>query len=119
VTATVAADGSAVTWRAAWAAALDELELDLERAEALISRDHSVRDANGEDLLRGVTWTPPDHLPPLPAELVDRARAVLDRQTAAAAGLALAMSVNRRQALLAARMSAEEAARPNYVDRAV
>jgi hypothetical protein len=119
VTTTVAAEGSAVTWRAAWAAALDELELDIERAEALLSRDHSVRDAHTDELLQGVTWTPPGDLPPLPAELVDRARAVLDRQTAVAAGLALAMTVNRRQALLAARMSAEVAARPAYVDRAV
>jgi hypothetical protein len=106
-------------WRDAWAAALDALELDLDRADALLARDHALRDAATDDVLRSVTWTPPQDLPPLPAELAERALTVLHRQTTAAAALALAMTANRRQALVAARMSAEEAARPAFLDRAV
>lgn len=108
-----------VAWQAAWTAALDELELDLVHAETLLARDHSVRDAIAEEVLHGLTWTPPADLPPLPLELAQRAYAVLERQTAVAASLAVAMTVNRRQAMLTTRMSGEVAARPTFLDRAV
>jgi hypothetical protein len=116
---TATGDGPVVAWRTAWTAALDELELDLVRAEALLARDHSLRDVTAEDLLRGVAWTPPVGLPPLPVELAQRARAVLARQTAAAAALAVGMAANRRQAMLTTRMSAETGASPAYLDHSV
>jgi hypothetical protein len=105
------------TWTAAWTAALDALELEVGRVETLLADDHARRDAAWAALAAAPSdWAPPADLPPLPAELGLRAAAVLARQTAAAAALALAMTANRRQSIVAARMVSDEAARPAYVD---
>jgi hypothetical protein len=110
----------ATAWDSAWAAALDELELEASRVEAMLADDHTQRDAAWAAMATARTdWTPPADLPPLPRELTERALTVLHRQTAAAAALALAMTANRRQAMVASRMSTDGAALPAYVDRSV
>ncbi|HEV7823449.1 MAG TPA: hypothetical protein VGP02_00925 [Mycobacteriales bacterium] len=114
------ATGAAETWGSAWTAALDALELEVGRVEALLVDDHAQRDAGWAALATShLQWTAPIQLPPLPAELAERALTVLHRQTAAAAALALAMTSNRRQSRMVARMSTDEAARPAYIDHAV
>ena len=107
-------------WTAAWNAALDALELEVGRVEALLVDDHAQRDVAWAAAATAHTeWTAPTGLPPLPAELTARARSVLDRQSAAAAALAVAMTANRRQSMLAARMSPPQVSRPAFLDRAV
>ena len=51
-------------WHRAWTAALDELEADVTRVEALLADDHRVRDLPVAD-----PWTPPAGLGPLPLEI--------------------------------------------------
>jgi hypothetical protein len=107
-------------WDSAWTAALDELELEVSQVEAMLTDDHARRDAAWATAATAHTdWTPPADLPPLPLDLTERALTVLHRQTAAATALALAMTANRRQMTVAARMSTDEAATPAYVDRSV
>jgi hypothetical protein len=102
-------------WHDAWTAALDELEADVDRVEALLADDHRVRDLPPVD-----PWSPPAGLGPLPLDLRPRADAVLSRQIAAAQSLALAMVANRRQTEMAARIEAGGAPRrPSYLDFAV
>jgi hypothetical protein len=100
------------TWYNAWACALDELDADVARIEALLADDHRVRDLPPLD-----PWMPPDGLGPLPLDLRPRADAVLARQLAAAQMISRALVTNRRQAAAAARLSAsDEPYRPRYVD---
>jgi hypothetical protein len=101
-------------WTAAWTAALRELELDLERAEELLTGEHALRaDAPV------AAWTPPTHLGPLPTSLAGRAQALLDRQLATAAALTRAVTASRQHLALANRLDNEPASRPLYLDRAV
>jgi hypothetical protein len=107
-------------WHAAWVAALDELELDVCRAEELLSGDHALRESAVDAALRsGLNWAPRTDLPPIPADLVGRAQGMLARQLATAAELAKATTATRRQMVVAGRMSSAENQRPAYVDRAV
>jgi hypothetical protein len=117
----VAGSGAATAWGSAWSAALDALELEVTRVEALLVDDHARRDAEWAVLTTSaVGWTAPSGLPPLPAELTERALTVLHRQTVVAAALAVAMTATRRQSVLAARLTSNEVvARPAYVDRSV
>jgi hypothetical protein len=118
--AVVAAGNPAQTWGSAWSAALAALELEVGRVEAILADDHARRDAAWAALATAqVEWTAPTDLPPLPADLAGRAREVLHRQAAVAAALGLAMTANRRQSLLASRMSVDASNRPAYIDRAV
>jgi hypothetical protein len=119
--ATGTADAETVpTWSSAWCAALDALELEVGRVEALLSDDHARRDSAWAALATApVEWTAPTDLPPLPADLAERAMDVLHRQATVAAALGLAMTANRRQSLLARRMSVEATSRPAYIDSAV
>ncbi|HEY0487241.1 MAG TPA: hypothetical protein VGD72_13430 [Mycobacteriales bacterium] len=110
---------TAASWHDAWATALDALELDLGRADAMLAADHTVRDAALTAVLAGASWTPPADLPPLPAALAERARHVLERQLATAALLATAATATRRQSVVAGRLGATEAARPVFLDHAV
>lgn len=90
------------------------------QVEAMLTDDHARRDAAWAAMASAQAgWSPPADLPPLPVDLAARALAVLERQTAAAGALALAMTTNRRQSMLAARMAGEEPSRPAFVDRAV
>jgi len=99
-------------WHRAWTAALDELEADVTRVEALLADDHRVRDLPVAD-----PWTPPAGLGPLPLELRPRADAILGRQIAATQAISVALATNRRQAELLARVeSGATPPRPAYVD---
>ena len=103
-------------WRAAWIAALDELEADVETVEALLVDEHRHRELPASD-----PWSPPAGLGPLPLELRPRADSILARQLAAAHSLATAMTATRRQAAFAARVEGGDAgkATPSYVDCAM
>lgn len=61
-----------------WERALGEVESDLDDAEALVAPGYLL-DAAPAVTLGG--WTPPTGLGPMPAELAERALAILDRQT--------------------------------------
>jgi hypothetical protein len=104
-------DASTADWAAAWAAALDDLELSLDETERLL---------RGEAPLSGTTvppWTPPDLHGPMPVDLRTRALALHHRQQGlirATADAALAM---RRQRELTARMvTARSGPSPLYLD---
>lgn len=103
-------------WRAAWAAALDDLEADVEQVEAMLADDHMRRDHAPVN-----PWTPPHGLGPLPLDLRPRADAILNRQLSAARDIALALGTNRRHAAFAAKVEAggDGGPRPSYVDCAM
>lgn len=103
-------------WRAAWVAALDELEADVDAVEAAIEDDHRRK-----ELPAATPWAPPAGLGPLPLDLRPRADAILTRQLLAASALAAAITTNRRQAAFAERVETGDAgkATPSYVDCAM
>jgi hypothetical protein len=102
-------------WRLAWIAVLDELELDVDAADALLADTQRERDLPISD-----PWSPPAGLGPLPLDLRPRADAVLARQLAAAAAVACALGTTRRQAAVALRLdNGHDAPRPSYVDQAL
>jgi hypothetical protein len=104
------------TWRDAWVAALDALDADVVRVEALLADDQRSRDLPPAD-----PWSPPAGLGPLPLDLRPRADAILTRQLAATRQLAVAIAANRRQAAFAAKVEVGGygKAPPTYVDRAM
>ena len=55
----------------AWERTLDQIELDLQRSLSLV---------NGPLAELPKPWEPPADLPPMPAEVVDRVRRLLDQQ---------------------------------------
>jgi hypothetical protein len=103
-------------WRAAWIAALDELEADVEAVESVLIDDHRRR-----ELPAAMPWAPRAGLGPLPLDLRPRADGILSRQLATARELATAMTMNRRQAAFAAKVEAGGAGKaiPSYVDCAM
>jgi hypothetical protein len=103
-------------WLAAWSAALDELEMDVEEAEAVLTGDHMLRETPLRD-----AWRPPAGLGPLPLDLRPRADAILARQLATAENITRALATNRRQAAVTARIETggQAAARPSYIDCAM
>ncbi len=95
-------------WEAAWAAALDELELTLETTERLL---------RGEDAATAPAWTPPVLAGPMPVDLRTRALALHHRQQQLMAATADAAIALRRQAELTTRMStAPSEPSPVYLD---
>jgi hypothetical protein len=74
---TSAAPGAGTDWRAAWVQELDRLELDVQRAEAMLRSNEPDPEPLPE-------WEPPVMREPIPADLVPRARFVLERQLAVA-----------------------------------
>lgn len=103
------------SWRTAWVAALDALDADVARVEALIADSQRIRDVPLTD-----PWSPPPGLGPLPLDLKPRADAILTRQLNAARELAVAIAANRKQAAFAAKVEQGYGkAPPTYVDRAM
>ncbi|MEV1288095.1 hypothetical protein [Micromonospora sp. NPDC049679] len=101
-----------VDWRLAWTRALDEMELDVAAAEALLTETHRASDTALPD-----PWRPPAGIGPLPLKLLPRAQRLLARQTAAAQALARQMVANRQQTAMVARIETGESLnRPAYVD---
>ncbi|WP_148575490.1 hypothetical protein [Nocardioides caldifontis] len=83
------ADLEAADFHAEWVAALEQLEVDVETAEALL--------AAGQEVLEPpAPWTPPVMRSPLPSDLQPRARLVLERQLAVAHRLSERLTENGR-----------------------
>jgi hypothetical protein len=102
-------------WRGAWTEALDELELDVARVEAMLDDEHRHAETPPADL-----WKPPTELGALPLELKPRADEILTRQLKAAEEIARRLTANRRQTVMTARIeTGESVKRPVYVDRAM
>ena len=102
-------------WRAAWTAALDELELDVAAAEAMLADGHRYAEHAPADL-----WTAPADLGALPLELRPRADEILTRQLRAAEEIARRLIATRQQMAMNARIETGEAVkRPVYLDCAM
>jgi hypothetical protein len=106
---------AAADWRGAWAAALDELELDVAEIEAMLADERRQAETPPADL-----WKPPTELGALPLELKPRADEILTRQLKAAEEIARRLTANRQQMAMTGRIETGEAVkRPVYVDRAM
>jgi hypothetical protein len=94
----------------AWARALDALE-----AHLLVARELAA----GRSPAVPLPWSPPTGLGPLPAELVDRARALQVQQQALLAELPAVIGRTRRQLSVTKRVSDATASphRPVYIDQ--
>ncbi|MDN4472381.1 hypothetical protein [Demequina zhanjiangensis] len=101
--------GKDVDWAAEWERTLTELEIDVTQAEQMLNASH--RDVE----LRVEPWVPPQ-LPPMPANLVERARTLLDRQLKVSQELSAAAHESRRHGRAVSRMKAAQPARPVYID---
>jgi hypothetical protein len=102
-------------WRGAWTAALDELELDVSRVEAMLVDEHRNATTPPADL-----WRPPTELGALPLELKPRADEILTRQLKAAEEIARRLTANRQQMAMTSRVeTGESVKRPVYVDCAM
>lgn len=117
--ASIGAERSDESFHTAWVAALDELELDVTSAEALIVDARAA--AEMPAATESGPWAPPSDLGPLPLVLRGRAEAIHQRQIRAATALAAAMAGNRRQSALITRLDSgfDGGDRPAYVDWAL
>jgi hypothetical protein len=103
------------SWRGAWTAALDELEMDVEATETMLSDGHRMAQTP-----RANPWQAPQDLGALPLELKPRADAILTRQLAAAGEIARRLTATRQQQAMTARIETGEAVkRPVYLDWAM
>ncbi len=102
-------------WRTEWTSALDALELDVAKAEAMLVEEHRAAEEPAAD-----PWHPPPGMGPLPLELRPRADAILARQLAAAEAIAQRLASNRQQSAVVSRMeTGETVKRPVYLDCAM
>ena len=103
-------------WRTAWVTALDELEVDVQAVESMISQEHRL-----QELPTASPWEPPPGLGPLPLDLQPRADQILARQLAAAQAAARSITENRRQNAFAAVVEVGTAGKgiPSYIDCAI
>src|SRR4051794_13150380 len=92
-----------VDWTNAWTAALAELALEVERAEVLLK---TAKPSTPEVS----PWTPPMSIGPMPAALLDRAKALHERQLHVTRAIMTALTHNRAQAAVASRMETGRAA---------
>lgn len=97
------------TWAVAWGDALDALEIDLALAEQMLTLDRIAADPPRR-------WAPPANLGPMPASVVDRARALLDRQFEMSRRLSEAAALSRRQLNAATALRTRSEAVPVYLD---
>ena len=109
--------GAEKDWRAVWEATLNDLEQDVDAAEAILAAVH-----RGEhDTLPGGlgSWTPPVGIAPLPASLAERAQLILERQLRVIEDVAHAATRSRQQNEVSRRMRSDQApSRPLFVDAA-
>jgi hypothetical protein len=102
-------------WRSAWTAALDELELDVAAAEAMLADGHRHAEHAPATL-----WKAPTDLGALPLELRPRADEILTRQLAAAEEIARRLVATKQQMMMTSRIETGEATkRPVYLDCAL
>ena len=110
------------TFRAVWEAELDRLELDVVRVEQLLAgrATGSAADPGTDDVgAPAETWTPPAVRGRMPADLVPRARDLLDRQDRAGAALREALASAQKQLAYGSRVSDATTpgpSQPVYVD---
>ena len=96
------------SWDLAWVAALDELELSVERAEKLL------RSVDPGPL---PPWQPPTVTGPPPPEQLERAHLLLERHLRVSHDLAQSLSATRQQLALTAKVSRNRPDEtPVYVD---
>lgn len=107
------------TWNVVWADALDAIQLDVDRAEALLAAVHAGSDLPASEDVLTARWDPPRGLGPLPLPLVRRAEALLARQQEVARRLAEATHTNRLHARAAVALREKPAAVPVYLDVAL
>ena len=102
-------DVEVADFHAEWVAALEQLEVDVDAAEALLAADAEIEPP--------APWTPPVIRAPLPSDLQPRARLVLERQLAVAHRLSEQLTRNgrHRRYTTAVRNNAEVDI-PVYVD---
>lgn len=106
-------DGGAAEWEAAWVDALNTLELDVARAEALLA------DSTPAAVLHvRPDWVAPSLTGPLPERLRARAEAIADRQLRVAEELSRAIAAARQELRLAERIQAHALDRstPAFLD---
>jgi hypothetical protein len=104
-----------VDWTAAWAEALDRLELDVDEAEQMLA--HSSVSAVEATAAGERRWVAPAGFGPLPESLYERAVEVNARQLEVARKIVLALGATRRESELAHRLSPNgHHASPMYVD---
>jgi hypothetical protein len=102
-------------WGAEWAAALDELEMDVTAVETMLADERRLAETPPANL-----WRPPTELGALPLELRPRADEILTRQLAAAEEIARRLTANRQQMAMTSRIETGEAVkRPVYLDCAM
>lgn len=86
------------SWQQAWSEALDTLEYDLERAEAVLAAGRSGSARIPE--VHGTTWVAPQLPGPMPGNLRARAEAILTRQLRVSEELARGLAASRREVQL-------------------
>ena len=86
------------TWTAAWAAALDELELTLDHAEVMLGDPRQP--------VRPADWMPRDLDRPLPVEMLGRAESLLRRQRELIGLTATAMTETQQDLTVLGKVSA-------------
>jgi hypothetical protein len=119
MTAVLSGSAPAPAWSTAWADALADLEMSVDEAEELLvaaRRTGAVDAASAVTAARG--WTPPSNLGLLPAPLVERATALLNRQLRVAQQLTEAAAHSRRQLRAVEGMRATAESGPVYLDTA-
>jgi len=100
-------------FRTCWDQALADLELEVEHAEELLRVAHLP---TPQEVAQRAAWRPPAALGPLPASLVDRARALHARQLDVARRLAEQAAVSRRHLVATNALRARPPATPVYLD---
>jgi hypothetical protein len=108
-----AAGSRDVGFAAAWRQALDELELEVDRAEAMLRAEHDWQDLAASGT---TSWVAPRIPAPLPESMRERAERILERQLAVAGRLSTAMTSSRRHLDVVDRLVPSDA-RPMYVDQ--
>ncbi len=93
----------------AWCAALDELEVDLRAAEQTLVLDRIAETPRPP-------WTPPSGLGPMPADLIERARALHARQLEVSRRLAEGVALSRSQLQATRRVHQRAESAPVYLD---
>lgn len=112
----VRTEPAAQGWDAAWADALETLELDVAEAESLLAASRTGSLPGPTDLR--VDWVKPALDGPLPSNLRARAEAVLARQLRVSEEMARGMAATHRELQLAQLMEsgAVDRSAPAYID---
>jgi hypothetical protein len=93
--------------------------MSVDEAEALLRAAHTTGQPDVHAIAAASQrWAPPTHLGQLPAPLLDRAKALLDRQLRVARQLAEAAAHSRRQLRAVEGMRATTESGPVYIDTA-